>query len=89
MPNPRTQPLANSSPSDAPTASRTDESAPGADGRIPADERIRVRAYELYLGRGGEHGGELGDWLRAEREFHAQRSHTPADGGSAPEPLAD
>lgn len=40
------------------------------DGRAPADEQIRARAYELYLGRGDGHSDDLGDWLRAEREFH-------------------
>lgn len=32
------------------------------------EEAIRVRAYELYLARGGEPGRELEDWLTAERE---------------------
>jgi hypothetical protein len=32
-------------------------------------ERIRVRAYELYLERGTEPDDPLDDWLRAEREF--------------------
>jgi len=31
-------------------------------------ERVRRRAYEMYLELGGEPGGELNDWLRAERE---------------------
>jgi HSP20 family molecular chaperone IbpA len=31
-------------------------------------ERIRARAYELYLARGAENGREIEDWLRAERE---------------------
>jgi predicted SnoaL-like aldol condensation-catalyzing enzyme len=31
-------------------------------------ERIRRRAYAIYLERGGEPRGELDDWLRAERE---------------------
>jgi ribosomal protein L7/L12 len=32
-------------------------------------ERIRARAYELFLERGGQHGHELEDWLRAEAEL--------------------
>jgi hypothetical protein len=32
-------------------------------------EATAVRAYELYLGRGGEHGHDLDDWLRAESEI--------------------
>lgn len=40
-------------------------------GRANLDERdIARRAYELYLARGGEHGHDVEDWLRAERELH-------------------
>ena len=31
--------------------------------------RIELRAYELYVARGGEAGRELDDWLSAEREL--------------------
>jgi Protein of unknown function (DUF2934) len=33
------------------------------------DEKIRRRAYEIYLVRGEQQGRELDDWLQAEREF--------------------
>jgi Protein of unknown function (DUF2934) len=33
------------------------------------EEEIRRRAYEIYLGRGGETGHETEDWLQAEREL--------------------
>ena len=33
------------------------------------EEEIRIRAYEIYLQRGGQPGYELEDWLQAEREF--------------------
>jgi Protein of unknown function (DUF2934) len=36
---------------------------------LPLEERIRVRAYEIYLQRGGEDGSELDDWLQAEQEI--------------------
>lgn len=32
-------------------------------------EEIRVRAYDIYLERGGQPGGELDDWFQAEREL--------------------
>ena len=35
-------------------------------------ERIAMRAYELYLARGGSDGGAMDDWLTAEREFESQ-----------------
>ena len=35
------------------------------------DEAIRVRAYQLFLERGGSPEDPAGDWLRAERELRA------------------
>jgi hypothetical protein len=35
----------------------------------PSDDEIRRRAYELYLERGGGHGMDFDDWLRAEQEL--------------------
>lgn len=35
----------------------------------PDVEAIRVRAYHLFLARGGSHGDDLGDWLAAERQL--------------------
>jgi Protein of unknown function (DUF2934) len=32
-------------------------------------EEIRLRAYEIYLERGGLPGDEPDDWLQAEREL--------------------
>lgn len=32
-------------------------------------ERVALRAYELYIARGGGDGQELDDWLCAEREL--------------------
>lgn len=31
-------------------------------------DRVAMRAYELYLARGGGDGGDFEDWLAAERE---------------------
>ena len=35
----------------------------------PTHEEIALRAYEIYLERGGAPGHELEDWVRAEREL--------------------
>ena len=35
----------------------------------PSHDRIAVRAYEIYLSRGGSPGRELEDWLEAERQL--------------------
>jgi len=34
-----------------------------------AEDRIRQRAYELYVARGREDGHELDDWQQAEEEI--------------------
>ena len=36
---------------------------------LPLEERIRQRAYELYVQRGNESGSEIEDWLGAEDEI--------------------
>jgi hypothetical protein len=33
------------------------------------EARIRERAHEIYLERGGEDGSEMDDWLQAELEL--------------------
>jgi len=40
---------------------------------IPTHEELRLRAYEIYLKRGGLPGNELDDWLQAERELDGAR----------------
>jgi hypothetical protein len=68
MKYPRKKPSASSPLSEAIGALLTDESPARQDERVPADDQIRTRAYELYLERGARPGDDLGDWLRAERE---------------------
>ena len=56
---------------------RNDSEAPRRD---PITEAIALRAYELFLARGGQHGSDLEDWLQAERELlNAARSRRIAD----------
>ena len=55
------------------------ESTPvGTTGRDGSDtgndtDRVAMRAYELYLARGGSDGGDFDDWLTAERELFGRR----------------
>lgn len=42
----------------------------------PTREQIALRAYQIYLERGGAPGNELEDWTRAEREL-LERSTKP------------
>ena len=39
------------------------------------EDKIRRRAYELYVERGGEPGRDIEDWLQAERELTADESN--------------
>jgi hypothetical protein len=50
------------------------------DDRAPAnvEERIRGRAYELFLARGATDGADLDDWLAAEREIRVSAAPTQA-----------
>jgi Protein of unknown function (DUF2934) len=41
---------------------------------LTREEKIRRRAYEIYLDRGGEPGHDLEDWLQAERELRTDQS---------------
>jgi hypothetical protein len=43
------------------------------------EERIRRRAYEMYLERGAEPGLELEDWLQAERELTISQPELPTE----------
>ena len=37
--------------------------------RRPRREEIEVRAFQIYVDRGGAHGQDVDDWLQAEREL--------------------
>lgn len=43
-------------------------------GKTPGHEEIALRAYELYVQRGGASGYELDDWLQAESELREKFS---------------
>jgi hypothetical protein len=45
--------------------------------REPSVEEI-ARAHELYLQRGGEHGKDVEDWVRAEKELSNEPVAEPA-----------
>ncbi len=55
-----------------PVENLTSTAAPAAHqngGASPSPEMIRLRAYEVFLARGGNGGDEVSDWLIAEREL--------------------
>jgi len=42
----------------------------------PSEEKIRARAYQRYLERGGTGGSDFEDWLEAERELRRSQSES-------------
>ena len=61
----------------APDEGPNGQHAPDAGGN--ARDRIALRAYELYLARGGSHGGDFDDWLAAERELIGSSPQSESD----------
>jgi hypothetical protein len=51
----------------------TTKKSPSAKGG-PTHEEIALRAYQIYLERGGAPGDALEDWTRAERELLGKSS---------------
>ncbi|HYL82980.1 MAG TPA: DUF2934 domain-containing protein [Candidatus Angelobacter sp.] len=52
----------------------------------PSREAIALRAYEIYLERGGEPGHELEDWTRAEQELSGKNGKSGRK--ASPRPIA-
>jgi hypothetical protein len=36
---------------------------------VPTPEQIAVRAYEIFIARGSQHGRDQDDWYQAENEL--------------------
>jgi len=51
------------------TEKSSPESQPQTASGAPAREEIELRAYQIYVERGGAHGQDVEDWLQAEREL--------------------
>lgn len=64
---PKAKTAKKSQSTSTPTSITTFESSAGSSHDL--QERIRERAYDLFLARGGEHGYAQEDWLRAEAEI--------------------
>lgn len=61
-----TEPKAEAS--SKPVASTTSQVTTVTTRTVDLQDAIRERAYEIYEQRGGQHGADLEDWVRAERE---------------------
>jgi hypothetical protein len=44
----------------------------------PRIEEIRIRAYEIYVERGGQPGHDVDDWLQAEQDLEPKVRHANA-----------
>jgi hypothetical protein len=63
----------------APDEGTNGQHAPNAEGG--SRDRIALRAYELYLARGGADGGDFDDWIAAERELIGSTIQQDSDRG--------
>ena len=57
---------------DVPTDILQSDLADENDKNGPTPAEIRERAFEIHIERGGIHGCDLDDWLRAEHELKAK-----------------
>ena len=64
-----------------PSAASGSSNGNGSHSGSPDPERISMRAYELYLARGGADGQAVEDWLTAERELAGKRSSSQGSRG--------
>ena len=60
------------SASSVPQQSMADQQSTAQQSTGDQQQRVRERAYEIYLARNGAPGDPLGDWLVAERECMAE-----------------
>lgn len=71
--------MSKQSKSPAPTASTPTsrpaprETTPSRSATVSTQEQIAVRAYEIFVARGQQHGRDLEDWLQAESELRLGR----------------
>lgn len=75
-----TQVIEQASPASLPAAN----AAPA--GYEPRDsDEVAIRAYEIYCGRGCEHGGDVDDWIEAERQLGEERAIVSQDALTVPQ----
>jgi hypothetical protein len=65
---PRTNKPANGSTA-LPKPARPSKKGNGAAESLNDPAAVERRAYEIYQRRGGNHGADIDDWLKAEREL--------------------
>jgi hypothetical protein len=56
---------------------------------LSLEERVRRRAYELYVQRGNRSGSELNDWLQAEGEVRRAQERAIDESSEESFPASD
>ena len=54
------------------------------DRREPSRKEIARQAHKLYVERGGEHGKDVEDWVKAEKELRDKPAVRPATTEATP-----
>ena len=49
------------------------ENAAGPVRRHASDEDVAIRAHEIFINRGAEHGRDLDDWMQAKSELSPEQ----------------
>jgi hypothetical protein len=76
--------MAKRSPTQQEPARSIEQEPDGPTMRDVPDEEVAQRAYEIFMMRGGEHGHDIDDWIKAKQEL-AQREPTHPE-PTQPEP---
>lgn len=79
MPHRTRKPGTNGSPAGKQANGAADKPAASNGEYQSKDDQIRLRAYELYVGRGGRPDDAVGNWLRAEAEIRDETSRRSPD----------
>ena len=56
---------------------------------LPRDERIRLRAEDIYRRRGNRPGSPIDDWLLAEKEIREEEERAITEASEQPFPPSD
>ena len=72
-----------------PATARPAKARATASETLPIEERIRRRAYELYVQRGNQSGSELDDWLQAEEEIRRAQEQAIDESSEESFPASD
>ena len=73
-PSPKEVAVRSEPHADVPIDASTDDTRSSSMGSEPSEEDVRMRAYQRHLERGGHHGEDFDDWLKAEEELRLKQT---------------